>query len=56
VELDPDGRNGLASRSAAQCQQLRSVSRARVGTVRGNVGPVSLGQLREVIALLLDLA
>lgn len=56
VQLLPDERNGLDARSAAQCQHLRSVSSERVAAGRGNLGPVVLGQLREVVALLLDLA
>jgi mRNA interferase MazF len=55
VAIEPDGSNGLDVRSAAQCQHVRGVSRRRVSTVRGNVGPVVLRQVREALALLLDL-
>lgn len=55
VPIDPDGVNGLTEPSAAQCQQLRAVSASRVEAVRGNVGPTALAQLRETIALILDL-
>ena len=52
VVSDPS--NGLDRTSAAQCQHVRSVARARVGAPRGNVGPVTLGQVREILGLLLD--
>jgi mRNA interferase MazF len=55
VAIEPDSANGLDARSAAQCQHVRAVSTVRVGRVRGNVGPVVLGQLREALALLFDL-
>ena len=55
VVLDPDPGNGLAARSAAQCQHLRSVSPARVSSIRGNVGATALAQIRDVIAVILDL-
>ena len=55
VVIEADETNGLAVRSAAQCQHVRAVSTSRVGEVRGNVGPVVLGQLREALALILDL-
>ena len=47
--------SGVGHPSYAQCQHLRAVSAARLGSTRGNVGPVALRQIREVIALLLDL-
>ncbi|MGE0793900.1 MAG: type II toxin-antitoxin system PemK/MazF family toxin [Microbacteriaceae bacterium] len=55
VVVEPDGRNGLDVVSAAQCQHLRAVSPRRMLGVRGNVGPGVLVQLRETIAVLLDL-
>ena len=55
VEVGPDTDNGLAARSAAQCQHLRAVSPGRVSAVRGNVGATVLAQIREVIAVILDL-
>lgn len=55
VRVDPDVANLLAETSAAQCQHVRSVSVQRVAAQRGNVGPVVLTQIREAIALLLDL-
>ncbi|HEX6424876.1 MAG TPA: type II toxin-antitoxin system PemK/MazF family toxin [Acidimicrobiales bacterium] len=55
VVVDPDGGNGLDRRSAAQCQHLRAVSPRRVRQVRGNVGGVVLAQVRETIAVIIDL-
>jgi len=56
VAIDPDKVNGLDHRSAAQCQHIRAISPARINNVRGNVGTVVLTQLRESIALILDLS
>lgn len=53
IELDDD--NGLDEVSAAQCQHLRAVSPRRILEVRGNVGTGVLAQLRETIAVILDL-
>ena len=55
VRVDPSRGTGLERRSSAQCQHLRAVSTARVGQVRGNVGPADLAQIREVVGVLLDL-
>ena len=55
VPIEPDARNGLDRRSSAQCQHVRSVSAARIGSVRGNVGPVVLLQVRNQLASLMDL-
>ena len=55
VLVDPDRVNGLSDVSAAQCQHLRAVSRQRIADVRGNVGPAVLRQIRETVALLLDI-
>lgn len=55
VPVDPDPGNGLVQRSAAQCQQVRAVSTHRVQHVRGTVGPVVLGQIRDIIGLILDI-
>ena len=54
--VEPDETNGLQRVSAAQCQHLRAVSPGRILAVRGNVGATVLAQLRETIALILDLA
>ena len=55
IIVGPDAGNGLAVESAAQCQHLRAVSPRRVREVRGNVGLASLAQIRETIAVLLDI-
>jgi mRNA interferase MazF len=55
VLLEPDEHNGLTVASAAQCQHLRAVSPRRILAVRGNVGTVSLAQIRDTIAVLLDI-
>jgi mRNA interferase MazF len=55
IVIEPDEANGLVARSAAQCQHLRAVSTSRIVTPRGNVGPAVLAQLRETIAVILDL-
>ncbi len=55
ILVDPDPVNGLQETSAAQCQHLRAVSPKRIATTRGNVGIAVLTQIRETIAVLLDL-
>ena len=55
IVIEPDARNGLDQRSAAQCQHLRAVSPGRIVATRGNVGAVTLSQLRETIAVIIDL-
>jgi mRNA interferase MazF len=55
VVIEPDATNGLDARSAAQCQHIRAVSPARIIDVRGNVGASVLTQLRETLAVILDL-
>jgi mRNA interferase MazF len=55
VRLEPDAGNGLDVPSAAQCQHVRSVSTSRISEVRGNVGIEVLAQIRETVALILDL-
>lgn len=55
IVLAPDDSNGLDATSAAQCQHARSVSLSRILEVRGNVGASALAQIRETIAVLLDL-
>lgn len=54
IEIAADAANGLDGRSAAQCQHVRAVAKVRVQGRRGNVGSVVLAQIREVIALVLD--
>ena len=55
VRIQPDGSNGLDHASSAQCQHLRALSTSRVEKVRGNVGAVTLMQIREVVGVILDL-
>lgn len=55
ITIEPDEHNGLAARSAAQCQHLRAVSTERIVSSRGNVGIATLGQIRETLAVMLDI-
>ena len=55
VVIDPDRSNGLGVVSAAQCQHLRAASSGRITARRGNVGATVLTQIRETIAVILDL-
>lgn len=55
VHLVADEPNGLESDSAAQCQHIRSISVDRVESVKGNVGSAALSEIREVLALVLDI-
>ena len=55
IRIDPDVHNGLAYSSAVQCQHLRAASAGRIISVRGNVGAATLAQIRETIAVLLDI-
>lgn len=55
ITIEPDGHNGLTATSAAQCQHLRAVSTRRIVSTRGNVGPATLAQIRETIAVMLDI-
>src|SRR5699024_7255780 len=55
VIIDPDDGNRLKATSSAQCQHVRSVATTRLHQRTGNVGPVVLSEVRETLALLLDL-
>lgn len=55
ITVEPDSENGLDARSAAQCQHLRAISPRRILARRGNVGAATLAQIRETIAVVLDL-
>lgn len=55
VVIEPDERSGLQHRSAGQCQHVRSVSPARLGEPVGNIGPATLAQLREMLAVIFDI-
>jgi len=56
IVIEPDSINGLVTSSSAQCQHVRAVSPDRVDHVLGNVGPLSLSQVRETLAVIIDLA
>lgn len=55
VTITADVENGLDADSAAQCQHIRAVATARVTEALGNVGALTLIQIRETLAVLLDL-
>ncbi len=55
VVIQADPANGLDQDSAAQCQHVRAVSPARVVGTLGNAGPLALTQIRETIAVIIDL-
>ena len=55
VTITPDAGNKLDAESAAQCQHIRAIATNRVLEHRGNVGPVILAQVRDTLAVLLDL-
>jgi mRNA interferase MazF len=55
ITIEPDEHNGLTATSAAQCQHLRAVSTRRIVSARGNVGAAMLAQIRETIAMMLDI-
>lgn len=55
IVIEPDPDNGLDGTSAAQCQHLRAVSPRRLIATRGNVGPLLLSQIRETIAVIIDI-
>jgi mRNA interferase MazF len=46
---------GLDEVSAAQCQHVHAISTRRIVDAVGNVGPMALRQIRETVAVLLDL-
>jgi mRNA interferase MazF len=54
IVVEPDEHNGLGSVSAAQSQHIRSVATTRVSARIGNVGPVMLRQVRNTVAILID--
>jgi mRNA interferase MazF len=55
VEIDPDNDNGLRQPSVAQCQHIRAISTGRIDAHRGNVGSAPIHQIRQTLALILDL-
>ena len=56
IDIEADQHNGLAHASSAQCQHVRAVAASRLGLPYGNVGTVTLAQIREVLGLILDVA
>lgn len=55
VVVEPEPGNGLEVTSAAQCQHIRAIAPSRITGTRGNVGATALAQVRETIAVILDL-
>ncbi|MGB3409752.1 MAG: type II toxin-antitoxin system PemK/MazF family toxin [Microthrixaceae bacterium] len=55
IVVEPDSGNGLDVTSAAQCQHIRAISPGRIIEVRGNVGRSLLAQVRETVAVILDI-
>lgn len=55
VTIEPDSSNGLTATSTAQCQHIRAVATSRIDETVGNVGPRALSQIRDTLAVLLDL-
>ncbi len=55
IRIGPDPATGLDRASAAQCQHLCAVSTGRVERVRGNIGPLTLSRVRELIGIILDI-
>lgn len=55
VLIEPDDSNALLRLSSAQCQHIRAVATSRIEGVVGNVGSVTLTQIRETVGLILDL-
>jgi len=55
IVIEPDSINGLVASSSAQGQHVRAVSPGRVDRVLGNVGPLSLSQVRGTLAVIIDL-
>lgn len=56
IDIEADQHNGLAHASSAQCQHVRAVAASRLGQPYGNIGTVTLAQIREVLGLILDVA
>lgn len=55
VLIEAEDTNGLGQDSSAQCQHLRSVAASRLGPMIGTITSAQLRQIRETLALLLDL-
>jgi mRNA interferase MazF len=55
VTVTADDHNGLDEDSAARCEHIRAVATSRIIGANGNVGSVALAQIRDTLALLMDL-
>ncbi|MEJ7832445.1 MAG: type II toxin-antitoxin system PemK/MazF family toxin [Nocardioides sp.] len=55
VLIEAGHTTGLEQDSSAQCQHIRSVAASRLGRPIGAVSSVQLRQIRETLAILLDL-
>lgn len=55
VRVEADAFNGLEQDSAVQCHHVRAVAASRIEGRRGHIGPVALGQIREVLGRILDI-
>lgn len=53
--IDPHDDNRRVEHSSAQCQHVRSVATTRIPERTGHVGRVVINEVRETLALLLDL-
>ena len=54
VEIEPSRENGLSETSAAQCELLRSINRARLLHRMGVLEMVSLQEVDDIVRVLLD--
>jgi mRNA interferase MazF len=55
VTITADDHNGLDQDSAVQCQHIRAVATSRIIGAKGDVGIVAFAQIRDTLALLMDL-
>jgi mRNA interferase MazF len=55
VVIEPDPASRLEPPFVAQCQHVRPVSPAQAVGAIGNVGPLAQSQIRETIAIIIDL-
>ncbi len=52
IEVVPDTSNGLTDTSWALVEQMRAVALERCGPTRGDVGPVVVSQVLDVLAMI----
>ena len=55
VSLEPSKHNGLKTKSAIDCFQIRAVSHQRIMDRLGSVTPFELTKIKKSLALILDL-